>query len=495
MTFASLLDTIHSGGTSDAPLLSPGVQHDGHSLDTEPVRGRSISRGSSSSSLYERAVASGAVQDPNRARSTSGHSISPVASYSPPYTSSLHNLGAGTAVMHSEPSNRTGRSQMQRSIGGGGSNSRIQVARPVSGGRRHAILQGESSDEDSSSQAGSSTEHEEQDDEEAADMDLQNEAASHQASKDGASFSSRMGARQSAPSSANSQTLKQAHRTAFDEDDRNEILESVDRDGEDEEEGFDERPASGAADAGRSGDSVRLNRGGKGAKKAASQPHRSARSSAAQQQQEQLSQYQRNDSLLTSGTSGNSLQLDGLADDGSTSRLFDSPHLPSSPKFTSAINIPALAHASAPTGEVTSGSISARLDDAVAASSAEKIPWADRPERPSAARKSLLRNLSDRGPQSSRHTSAAQSSRMGRSASLGSSRSPDRDDNDSDELSDPASNGYSYGFDLSDEDEGKGIVGRAVDLVGALWTVGRGMVWNKPETPPATPSGTSETKR
>lgn len=87
---------------------------------------------------------------------------------------------------------------------------------------------------------------------------------------------------------------------------------------------------------------------------------------------------------------------------------------------------------------------------------------------------------------------------MGRSASLGSStsRKSHNNDDDSDELSDPASNGYSYGFDLSDEDEGKGIVGRAVDLVGALWNVGRGMVWNKPETPPpATPREDNKSKR
>ena len=52
---------------------------------------------------------------------------------------------------------------------------------------------------------------------------------------------------------------------------------------------------------------------------------------------------------------------------------------------------------------------------------------------------------------------------------------------ESDELSDPASNGYSYGFDLSEEeDDGKGVVGRAVDLVEALWNVGRRMVWGKP---------------
>ena len=464
-TVADVID-IALLDTSNSPLPSPSIttsQYDSQPDYTEPARGRSISRGSSSSSLYERAVASGAVADPNRARSTSnstaGHSVSPVASYSPPYTSSLNGLGAGTAVMQNEPSSRSGRSQATRPVGG--SSSRIQTARPVSGGRRHAILQGESSDEDSSSEAGSSTEHE--DDDEATMMDLQGDSAS-QAPKDSVSFA-RMG-QQNNPSST-SQAMKQAHRTAYDEDDRNEILESVERDKEDEE-GFEKRLASGAADVGRDEKSRKTGKNSN----ATTKQGQSSKTLAAQTQQPESSS---SSSSHTKQPDGNSLQLDGLPEDGSA-RLFDSPHLPSSPQFTSAVNIPALANASS---QIAAASISATLDEG---GTTDKIPWADKPERPSAARKSLLRNLSDRGPPPSKRASTS----MGRSASLGSRATPQ--DEDSDELSDPASNGYSYGFDLSDEDEGKGIVGRAMDLAGALWNVGRGMVWNKPETPPATPT-------
>jgi len=388
---------------------------------TEPARGRSISRGSSSSSLYERAVASGAVADPyGRTRSTSGQSTSPGASYSPPQTSSLNSLGIGTAVMQVEPgsfgsTSSDGRGRQPR----GG----IQTARRVSDDERQQNGLEDSSDEDETSSEEDEASSDEEND---TAITLRGADSGTATPVDGVSFSRRH-------MSTSSEAMKQSHRAAFDQDDDGGTLEEVSH--STEEPGFDGRPVSSAADAGRDGE---------GATHARAAP-----------------------SISNKGPSQPKL-VNAEEDDGG--RLFDSPHWPSSPQFMSGTNLPSLVPSEAKEAgqNRTASAIGAHLQ------------WADSDSpRPSAARNSLLRNLSSSSQgASARGTSPSKTfpARVQRVAA----NHDNNDDDDSDEQSDPASNGYSYGFSLSDEeeeDENRGYVGRAVDLAGALWTVGRGMVW------------------
>lgn len=169
--------------------------------------------------------------------------------------------------------------------------------------------------------------------------------------------------------------------------------------------------------------------------------------------------------------------LDEDEDDDNTEILFASPYMPSSPTYMSSSNLPALA------AGVGSNAVSS-LRSSLSSSSGQdrrmesyQVRWADpKPEPPADARNLLLRTLA---PPSTQAVDRKIKPAYRYNSRQKHSRSSTGDD---DELSDPANNGYSYsyGFDSSGDDDdepSKGVVGRAVDLAGALWNVGSGMLW------------------
>ena len=493
----SIQSTLGESNTSVIPApssSSPALASTSNTTTgyTEPARGRSISRGSSSSSLVDRGTSGQSVNSDfypiNRTRSTSGTSLSPVSSYSPPYTSSLNSLGTGMAVMQSQPVD------IPR-----GRTRGVPSTKPSN---RRTVLYSSSDEED-----GSSTEEEEEEDqqdhdndENAADMDVQLDTVSENCAdvkpgnqKDEGVHFTRQAAQAPSPSRSAGSSVSSSTRR---EDNRNSQNRHV------EQAGFEKRSTSPAANVDRSiaGIFPRPSSAQSGNIPARAANVSAPSSSTSISSPSSLSsplpvgrvREDRNDKA------GEGEGETGADDDEEEEeeKLFDSPYMPSSPIFSSGTNLPALATMNG--GKAASSSMSSSSERG---RDPYQVRWADHEPakaevKSSAARSSLLRNLSP--PSSMKKTSYSHSASTSTSAHINNNKQQQpayksstrskharslNDNNDEDELSDPANNGYSYGygFDLSEDDEdenaSRGVVGRAVDLVGALWNVGSGMLW------------------
>lgn len=496
---------------------------------SEPSRGRSISRGSSSSSLIDRAnsgTSGTGTSDPysaSRTRSSGGHSISPVPSYSPPHTVPLNQLGAGTAVLHSQPVDIP----------------RGRVVHSTKPSARRESLYDSSDDEDTRALRERGTNLDDDGDQQvAATMDVQGDAGKTQLDGTGGDDVVHFVRRNQSPASAaaSSNALKHAHRTAFDDDDSHDTYldsstsptdEAVNTDRQDEE-GFEFRPTSTAADVGRRNADLRDNAtvvlpkhspamnnvDPSHADEGERRKELSFAGSAGAARGPSATQPTHTHSRNETSTRRRGLYLgpdeqdeDG-DDDDDAEALFDSPSMPSSPVFMSNSNLPGLAANASDAGLKPGQLPGNRQDDPGRVT----LQWADGDQpalhrrrsgsgsdaqegssSSSAARNSLLRNLVYSNPAVSSETKAAQhrsqqppykaNPRGGKARQQSSQDSRTVPNNDSEgDLSDPANNGYSYGYGFDDDDDpddgaNRGYVGRAVDLVSALWNVGSGMLW------------------
>lgn len=408
----------------------------------EPSRGRSISRGNSSSSLYERAQSAAAAADYRSRSQSGGSSISPVASYSPPFTASLNSLGAGTAVMQSQPAE-------------GPRGRNVQTARPST--RREALSDTSSDEEDDNS-----TDTEGVDDEgQAAGMDFSEDAtqADNATNSDSVHF-----ARQHGPSHSHA-SMKQSHNATLNDDDDAEVEQVSSPEGmrgTSVQSGFDARPVS-AASAGRGKASLLSQSSRKGRQADAALPETGNNLSKRKERQGSTRDMEDGD-----------LDKDSDAED----HLFDSPYMPSSPRITSSSNLAGIRSSSAP--------------DATGPSQSDpySLSWADKEER---------KGDSLKGSQSKSLASAAHHcpSWLGRRGKSRSHFDTQHSVQSEDELSDPANNGYSYGYGFDDDDDGehqKGYVEKATDLMGALWNVGTGKVWGRPASSGESSPGSSAKK-
>ena len=452
-------DTNAPSTAAPPSSTSPLIVNSNNTTYGEPARGRSISRGSSSSSLVDRATSGQPVGTDAyslaRTRSASGTSLSPVPSYSPPYTASLNSLGTGTATMQSQPVD------IPR-----GRTRDVQSTKPSN---RRTVLYSSSDEEDKSDT------QEEHEDSDAANMDFQLDVASHDfartaGGKEEEVHFPRQAASPSRPANSSSVSGQQFRHVPFSRAGSGNRPEYEQQSKREDSEDFEFRSTVSAANVDRS--FAGPSSGGSPAK-AASGPEST------------LSPMQ-----IVHDAQSRAGEGEGLEDD-EAERLFDSPYMPSSPTFSSGTNLPALAtigaQASSPSREKGRDPYQVRWADHEPAKATSEV---------SAARSSLLRNLSPPSSikKSSRSASSLPSSTFNKTQPAYKSTTRTKhirsstEDVEEDELSDPANNGYSYGygFDLSEDDEddsaARGVVGRAFDLVGALWNVGSGMLWRSGST-------------
>lgn len=413
----------------------------------EPTRGRSISRGNSSSSLYERAQSAAAAAEYRSRSQSGGSSISPVASYSPPFTASLNSLGAGTAVMHNQPTEAL-------------RNRNVQTAKPST--RREALSDTSSDEEDDSS-----TDTEAADDEgQAASMDFSEDAQGENTTDtDSVQF-----ARQHGQSHGHA-SMKQSHNATLNDDDDAEVEQVSSPEGGRsalEQPGFDSRPAN-AANAGREKASLPLSHAKRGKEANAALPssgnnevYRTSEAKTTKREDGLNKSVSPNENgRREPGNTGDLEDRDLDRQSDVEDHLFDSPYMPSSPRITSSSNLTDF-----------------RLrNDAVATESSDpySLSWADKEDaRPvSQEQGSLMQSL----VLSARHRPSWLARRQNSKSRFDSHHSLHSED----ELSDPANNGYSDGYGFDDDEDQKGYLGRATELVGALWNVGTGLVWGRPE--------------
>lgn len=346
----------------------------------------------------------------------------------------------------------------------------LQAARPST--RREALSDTSSEEGDS----GSSDTEGDDDEGQAANMDFSEEGgpAEIHSNTDSVHFARHHNLPQ------NQSSIKQSHRDTLNDDDDAELEQvsspETSRGATLGQQDFESRPAN-AAHAGRGNASLTSTGINRGKQANAALPSNGSQRQTPSLQgsgREELTGKRQKPFVTKSGSSEeprrksssvtNADQEDQDEDSDAGAHLFDSPYMPSSPRITSSTNL-----ASLPS---QAGSGKETLSDPYT------LSWADKEDSSrSRAEGSLLQSLASTAQSRPSWLMRRRSSSRSKSGSGVVNRSAQSED----ELSDPANNGYSYGYGFDDEeDDQRGYVGRATDLIGALWNVGSGMVWGRP---------------
>lgn len=352
----------------------------------------------------------------------------------------------------------------------------VQTARPST---RREALSDTSSDEDDDDD---SSDTEGADDEgQAANMDFSEDTqADGQANTDSVHFARHHGVVNSHAS------MKQSHNATLNDNDDAEVEQvsspEANTAGTDslDQSDFESRPAN-AANAGRGKASLSSSQSNKGRQGNAAMPisgskvqePRLSRSYVEEDQSDSLRVNSSSSGVKRGGTGSRGKENGELELDSDTADyLFDSPYMPSSPKIASSANLVGL--------ETKSGTGKDQNDPYT-------LSWADKDDHRSRtkAEGSLLQSLASSQTRPSWLSKRRNSNRL--------SISDHPANHSEDELSDPANNGYSYGYGFDeDEEDQKGYVGKATDLIGALWNVGSSMVWGRSTSNTSSTTSTSK---